>query len=253
MKSITIQYPVLFGWMKKRVSSTMPEKWAELKPNQLNALVRALNESITEDDLLVELLDLSPYIVKKLDVWQRYWLSRDIHLLSSNAPYGEFIIPVVMNLVPPKKGLSDVSFAEFMYIDTFYMDYLESNTCTDLVNLCSCLYVRPEKLERPTFTGKIDTYKIRNTSPVILESIALNYGLIRTWLQKAYPEVFPEPKKSAEPTNKKKDSGWLGVFDSLVGDDLTNADKYANMPCTEVLRFMNRKVKESKSIKRKTG
>ena len=250
MKHITLTYPILFGLRLKEVQTNHPDKWEELTPSQLVALARLMQLEITEEDLLMEMLGLSRNVIRKLDAFQRYKLSELLDFLKDRTPYDRFIQPEVMGLKAPADGLQDVSFGEFIHIDTFYMNYQERNHPDDCLNLVSCLYVFPDKAgKRPEFTGDITTHRAALMSEAQREAICINYGLIRTWLAKAYPEVFPEPKPG-EKKQKQSGNGWVDVYDSLVGDDLVNSDKYANLSCTEVLRYMNKKIKESRKQKK---
>jgi len=85
-------------------------------------------------------------------------------------------------------------------------------------------------------------------------SIAFNYSLIVSWLQNAYPLIFhspshlPDPAVSVDgirPDIRTKDSGWLKLFESLVGDDLIHRNKYAELPVNVVLNYLTVKYKEN--------
>lgn len=249
MKNITLHIPRRFR-SDIVIHTQHPENWEELLPSQFIALVRVMSAEISENDILMEMLDLPYSIVKKLDAYQRYTLGQLLDFIQNKVPFNRFVIPEIQGLKAPEDGLNDVSFGEFMHIDTFYANYRESEN--DLLNLVSCIYVRhTKKGERPDFNGKIDTHKIQNIHPLKLEAIALNYGLIRTWLEEAYKEVFHTTSATGlDKTNKKQNNGWINVYDSMVGDDLIHAENYFNMPCTEVLRYMNNKVKENRKKKK---
>ncbi len=234
----------------KIINTTHPDNWEELKPSQFIALVRVINGEISENDLLVEMLEQPHDVIKKLDAYQRYRLGQLLDFMQSKAPFNRFIIQETNGLKAPKPGLDDVTFGEFIHMDTFYVDYQESNAKSDLLNLVSCIYVHYKGDERPTFSGRVDLYQAKKLHRLKQEAIALNYGLIRTWLEQAYPEVFPAQKESASTGNSQKGNGWVDVYDSIVGDDLINAEKYFNMPCSEVLRYMNRKIIENRKNKK---
>ncbi|TLX73689.1 hypothetical protein E9993_14625 [Labilibacter sediminis] len=249
MKEITLN--IVRRYRKdKIIHTTHPECWEELTPSQFIALVRVMKGDISEDDILVEMLDLPHKTVENLDLYQRYTLGQLLEFIQNKAPFNRFVIQDISGLKPPEDGLNDVTFGEFMYIDTFYADYQQSNSNDDLLNLVSCIYVRPAKTgERPEFNGRVDTTRVKTFHLLQREAIAMNYGLIRTWLEEAFPEVFPQ-QKEASGKPQKQSNGWIDVYDSIVGDDLVNAEKYFNMPCTEVLRYMNKKVKENRKKKK---
>ncbi|MGV8828253.1 MAG: hypothetical protein ACWA6U_08015 [Breznakibacter sp.] len=251
MKNITIVYPVWFGLRHKKLNATHPDQWEELTAEQLVALVQLMNGTVDEESLMSLMLGLPKRVVRRLDPFQRYKLGELLDFLSSRAPINRFILKFANGLEAPADGLDDVGFGEFIHIDTFYMDYLESQKPEHRLKLVSCLYVMHKDGKRPDFTGRIDTLRSRHISDIEQEAIVLNYGLIRTWLSKAYPEVFPEPKEGSE-NKRAKLNGWLEVFDSLVGDDIVNAERYALKPCMEILRYMNRKIKENRKKRKKS-
>ncbi len=251
MQSITLHIPR--RWRSDKVIHTIhPDNWEELRPSQFIALIRVMNGQISEDDLLVEMLDLPHNVVKKLDAYQRFRLGQLLQFMQSKAPFSRFVLKNIDGLKAPQDGLVDISFGEFIHMDTFYADYQESNTAEKLVSLVACLYVEYAKgeTERPKFNGRIDVCSASAIPDIIQEAIALNYGLIRIWLEEAYPEVFPKQKKAANAGDGKNGNGWVDVYDTLVGDDLINAEKYFMMPCTEVLRYMNRKIIENRKKKK---
>jgi len=252
MRAIALTYPVWFGLRSKTLRTSHPDKWEELTAPQMVALGRLMKGSISDEDLLIEMLNLSRSIIRKFDQYQRYKLGEILAFLQDRAPHDAFIIKEIAGLKAPADKLEDVTFGEFMHIDTFYMDYIESGEANDLLNLVSCIYVFHDKAgKRPLFNGHMDTFRVKMLTDAQQEAISINYGLIRTWLQKAYPEVFPTGNKATGDSKKMRGNGWVDVFDGLVGDDIVNADKYGNMPATEVLRFMNRKMVDKRKRKRK--
>jgi len=48
-----------------------------------------------------------------------------------------------------------------------------------------------------------------------------------------------------EDVKKVKQSGWLKLFESLVGEDLINRDRYAELPVNTVFRHLTTKYKEN--------
>lgn len=252
VKQIILHIPRRFR-RHKVIHTTHPENWEELTPSQFIALVRVMNADISENDILMEMLNLPHNVIKKLDTYQRYTLGQLLDFIQNKAPFNRFVMPEIQGLKAPEDGLSDVSFGEFMFIDTFYANYQEYGSENDLLNLGACIYVQhTKKGERPDFNGKIDTHRIKQIHPLKLEAIALNYGLIRTWLEEAYTEVFPTASSATGSTSsgKRQSNGWIDVYDSIVGDDLINREEYLNLPCMEVLRYMNKKVKENRKKKK---
>jgi hypothetical protein len=253
MKTITLNIPRRFR-SDKIINTTHAENWGELTSSQFIALVRAINNKISEDDLLVEMLNIPHSVIKRLDMMQRYYLGKLLTFIQNRAPFKHFVIKDVEHLYAPADGLSDVTFGEFIFIDTFYTDYQQSNSDEDLLKLIACLYVKHNKQgERVKFTGKVNTSLAKNIHPLKRKAIAMNYDLIRSWLEKNYPEVFPTSSSPVTDKGKTKaeSNGWIDVFDCIVGDDLINSDKYFDKPCAEILRYMDKKIKTNRKKKRK--
>lgn len=74
--------------------------------------------------------------------------------------------------------------------------------------------------------------------------------LIRSWLCKSFPHLFPEPEDADErPSNsprQPKPVNWLSVFDTFVGDNVAQMEHYKAMAATDAFRVMNRRIRESK-------
>lgn len=228
-----------------------PDRWEELSSPQFTALARMLTDdpSIDEITLLSTMLNVPKRVVRRFNMYQKYKLGELLDFLANHAPVNRFVVKKISRLSAPADNLDDVTFAEFIHMDTFYMDYLESKSMEDRAKLVGCIYVRYKEGKRPLFDGNINTNDVALISPADQEGAVLNYGLVRTWLSKAYPEVFPDAEAIGSNTNKRG-GGWLSVYDALVGDDIINADSYANRPCMEVLRYMNRKIKENRKQRR---
>ena len=61
----------------------------------------------------------------------------------------------------------------------------------------------------------------------------------------------PDEKKDEKKKENTKNTGWIKVFDSIVGDDIINSERYATMPVHNVFRYITRKIKEDiKSAKK---
>jgi hypothetical protein len=73
--------------------------------------------------------------------------------------------------------------------------------------------------------------------------------LILVWLQKCYPLIFQEKAETSQDLSSSdkqpKQSQWLKIFESLVGDDLINRDRYAELSVHAVLRYLTNKYKEN--------
>ena len=249
MNTIFIKYPGLFFLGHRNIRCSHPASWNELTPSQLVAVSRLAENTISEDDLLVEMLGIPHNIVRRIPPEHRYEIGKLLEFIGDEeADLQRFIIKNIGRLKAPADRLKDITFAEFIHIDTFFIDYNETFSNTDLQKLVACLYRPHAKGKRIEFTGDIDISAVAGKHLQVLKAVEINYSLVRRWITRAYPEVFPKNKGNA---GNKSRGGWLAVFDSLVGDDIINEDNYAKMPVHEALRYMNRKIIESRKQKHK--
>ena len=168
-------------------------------------------------------------------------------------------------LLAPTDKLQSMTFQHFMTVDTFFSWYLYTGRDIYLRQFVAALYMQPHEdfqshdIER---TSKL-IFQGRPREKELCEAISCNWALIREWLSASYPFLFPafsvsggsasapfSPQASAEPMPKKQRPGsWLEIFDSLVGDDLTRILSYQTLPAIDVIRIINRKIKEQKTKK----
>lgn len=255
MKRIVLGYK-FWGLFNKAIVTTHPEKWEELTPVQMMAVGRLLTNSINEEECMAVMLNVAVNVVKRFDTWQRYNLGCLLEFLKDNTPHNRFLIPSLGRFHAPADDLSDLPFEDFMFADTFFADYAETGNKTKL-HLCVAALYREKDSNGKRLYWDEDiaeqwALELSRHSNATMEAIAANYGLVRAWLQKAYPNVFPAPVESDDkkPRKKPTGNGWLDVFDQLVGDDIANDTKYLHMRAMNVLRYMERKIKENRKRKR---
>lgn len=249
MKDIALEIPR--PWRTaKMVLRKHPEHWHELTTAQFIALLRLMNKDISEDDLLMEMLDLPVHVLRRIEPYQRYVLSKSLHFLQDTMPMNQFIIGHTNGLHAPAKGLANVSFGEFIFMDTYFLDLCDDEKMALHHSIrhkfIACLYTPLVKGKRPEFTGAVNTSKAEKVNALFKQGIVLNYGLVRTWLERAYPLVFPKEEKSAKKGIKKQGNGWIDVLNCLVGDDLLSEEQWLKKPCCRVLDFMNRQIKQNR-------
>lgn len=251
MNHITLVYPRFFKWFPKSVSASHPSRWEELTADQFLAISNVKPGKRQEEKIIHIMTGLPRRAVRKLDVFHRYRLAQLLSFLSNPEPVNKFIFQRVDDLLAPKERLKGVTFEAFIHADTYFLDWHESQD-DEYLNKMIAVFYRPEKNKKqlPFDADTVEdrAKRIASWDKKTRDCIALNYGMLRQWLCKSYPCVFPESSDGSEDKKKRKKkpagSGWIGVYDSLVGDDIINSDAYAKKPLHEVLRYMNRKLKE---------
>ena len=239
MNNITIKYHRFF--QERTIETTFPSCWSEMTPRQFLALTSRPDDI----SLLSVMLDVPKKIVKHFSLLQIYDLAHLFDFIQKDQKVSSFTletlrIPGIGTLYAPLPKLQEMTFLQFVYVDTFYMNYATNPRPETLYKLASYLYSPKSGFSK--LFADINTEKIQKIDHETLEAISLNYGLIRKWITERYPLVFPRTKQEI----KKGGTTWLDVFDNVVGDDLKDRDQYATVPINAVFRFLTKKIKESR-------
>ncbi len=259
MVNITLEYqPFSFFSYKRKLTGSFPSSFEELSAPQLIAIAGLINQTVSETSFLKSMTGIKKFRIKKLDDYQRYQLMLLFEPFTEIKPYHTFIIPQINTpatiLYSPKPKLSGVTFGQFIFAESYFTSYQADKNKIDLHKFIASLYL--PKL-RHFNEDKIAAAAliVSRVKPEIPDAIVINYVLIKEWLALAYPLVFQHDQEDEETGKPKKlnkpntSSAWLKIFENVVGDDLINQDKYAQLPLHNVLRWMTTKIKEN--IKRK--
>ena len=265
MKNITVIYrPLSSLALERKLFLLVPNHWGELTVDQLIAIISLYKEQISELEFLSKMTGIPVKILSKLSEFERFELLDLFEFISEIKPYHQFIIRKVKpgywksSLYAPKEKLKGITFGQFIFADTYFLNYQASKDETDLNKFIASLYLlKNEKFseaiinERYPQIAKVD-WKIR-------EAIALNFQLIHEWLSLAYPLIFQkheeltstssvsgEPLPEREAVEGKHDPNqWIKVFQNFVGDDILHDDIWAEKPINTIFSFMTRKYKEN--------
>ena len=249
MIAIAIEYPILF--FKRTATGKAPSTWAELTQQQFIAISRTVNGIEPDFRFLSVLTGINQSLLKKLSPFDLFKLSEAIDFIGrAGNSYSEFLIAKIpgTDFVAPKPKLAGLIFGQFIYTESYYNDWLSGKDETTLNKFIASLYLnREEKFKSEEIGNKAE--KIKSVRMDIRQAIAFNYGLMMIWLQKCYPLIFQDTSgTNTEPPPAKersRSSSWLKTFESLVGDDLINQDRYAELSVHAVLRYLTNKYKES--------
>jgi hypothetical protein len=262
MVEIKLEYQAFpFLNYAKIIHGTYPSTFGELKPEQLIAIARLLNQTISDTEFLKFMTGFKKSTINKLDEYQRYQLMILFEPFTLVTPYNEFIIPRIATwtteFFSPKPKLAQMTFAQFIFVESYFVSYQTDKKPLDLYKFVASLYLPQSRAFSEDDISASELY-FAKVKQEILEAVVINYVLIKEWLANAYPMVFQKEdeefdenyeleKKSLKKPNHN--SGWLKIFESVVGDDLVNHDRYAILPLHNVLRWMSKKIIEN--IKRK--
>lgn len=271
-KPVTIKYrPISFIPAYRTVSGSFPQNWGEVSAKQIIAIACLYKNCISDVAFLKRMTGIPAHVLKRTDDYERFKLMEQLEFISDRRAYHEFIIKTLPStrfaaqgalrslslskgamLFAPEPKLKAVTFGQFIFADTYFSNYLESNDENDLNKFIAALYLRKyEKFDeqliqkRHSAIGKID----RTTR----EAIVINYQLIREWLSLAYPLIFQkrnemisdESSPEQRSVSKSDSSIWIKIFQNFVGDDILHDEEWASKPVNTIFAYMTRKNKEN--------
>lgn len=239
MHEIKITYKSFFR--NREIITSFPTTWSEMNCRQFTALHKRQDDTT----LLAVMLNVPKRIVRKMNLHQVYELAKLFDFIQKDTKTSSFNIesvcfPGLGTLYAPRPKLADMTFLQFIYVDSFYMQYAETANPDILRDFIAHLYTPGTGYDKKSADQAVP--KLKKADLQIFEAIALNYGLVRKWIADRYPLIFPAQKQSFG----KKSGSWAEIFEDIVGDDLKDQDKYAEIPINSVFRFITRKIKESR-------
>lgn len=254
MQEVKVRYrPV--GWLpfERSLKGRFPGKWEEVTPRQLIAL-SSLSESDEFSKLLSLFSGLPPKVCRRMDAIQQSELWKLNGWMEHDLSFNRFLIPEVnaggITLHAPRESLRGVTFGRFVFLDTAFIQYRQDGEEADLDRFIASLYIP----QGAVFTDELPL----ENEPKVLQipwkvklAIAFNYTLVRQWLAGRYPLLFSLPpdrndQGAAAPGDKKSDPRvWIRVYESIVGDDIVNHDRYGDIPLHNVLRYLTAHTKEN--------
>lgn len=260
MLTIEVKYrPVSWLPFTLKAESKVPQNWGDVSQKQLLAIASLYKSAISDIAFLKSMSGLKKRILNKLSDFEHYKLMEIFEFIGDQKPYHEFIIrklsvshhPV---LYAPSPKLKGVSFGQFIFADTYFANYQQSNDETDLNKFIASLYLgKNEKFEERLIQERFDS--IGRVEPTIRQAIVLNYQLIHEWLALAYPLIFQKREEmifddSREQSRPASDqSPWIKVFQNFVGDDILHDEVWAAKPVNTIFAYMTRKYKENARTK----
>lgn len=274
MICIDIEYRSWWWPFTRRVRGFAPTRWWEMDESHFIAVVRTILGDITEDEYWAALFGLPRRIVAQLDPWHRHVLGQQLKWMETGkSESSRFFIRRIGRLLAPDDALGSMSLQQFMTVDTFFIQYTDTISDEkprgDVARLCrmvAALYLRPGETYFAQHRGD-RVADIEGNARILIKAplcktwgVYLNWVMIRNWLSRAYPMLFPESdddKNSTSDTSAKNDkknegkrrtrklSAWLDTFDSFMGNDIAHLDTYRKMAATDAFRLMNKRIRNA--------
>jgi len=256
MLEIEIKYrPIYWIPFIRKVKSNVPQNWSDVTQKQLIAISNLYKSSISDMDFLKAMTGLKKGVVSKLSDFEHFKLMEIFAFIGDQKPHHEFIVrklsvshqPV---LYAPSPMLKGVTFGQFIFADTYFANYQQSNDENDLNKFIASLYLgKNEKFEERLIQEQFES--IGKLELNIRQSIVLNYQLIHEWLALAYPLIFQKQSETISNASTDKASpisdstSWIKVFQNFVGDDIIHDEVWAAKPVNTIFSYMTRKYKEN--------
>ncbi len=207
---------------------------------------------IPETEILAYFLGIKKNVAVLLDDYQRYCIAIELDFMKDFKPFYSFVIREIKGLTSPRPSLEGMSFAQFMFTDTYNEIAVTADDNSQLNKFIACLYLPEGKaFDDQLIQDRADYVEIF-ILPEEKTAINLNYRLVKEWLCNQYPLIFNKPSDDHEeslPSNtavdRNRGSNWVKLYESLVGDDIVNQDKYAALPLHTIFRYLTQKIKEN--------
>jgi len=248
---IFLEIEYRFSIFTRRAIGSAPVAWNELSEQQFIEISRLVNGKEIDFQFLSVMTSFSKRLIKALSPYQLTKLSDQIDFIGNNSKSHNYFFSSKLKetkLYSPKPKLAGMTFGQFIFADTYYNTWLMDKDDETLNKFIASLYLlRNEKFNEDTISEK--KRLIENLPKDLRLSISFNYSLIISWLQHSYPLIFTSPVDQTDPKREVKirlsNSGWLKIFESLVGEDLINRNKYAKLPLHTVFNYLTTKYKEN--------
>lgn len=248
----------------KFITSQIPESLSEATGQQFTALLALSQGRIAEEPFFLTFFGIPEKLLPRLDLWQMYVLTDQLREIWKADKIDHFPIEDIrimpngkakmLRLVAPHPQLKGMTFQQFMTVDQFYQWYIYTAKPQYLFSMVASLYLEEGKAFKDTDLGSVITRLETSDHRWLCEGLVFNWCMIRAWLSDAYGSLFPtapeaqDGQKAARPV-KQRPGSWLNIFDTLVGDDLTRIETYKELPCMDVIRILNKRIKEQKNPK----
>ena len=240
MTDIVLQYKPL-GLFNITYKRKMPQRWDDLSPHQLITISEIYEKNLADHVVVSRMLNIPRFFTKRLHPFQLFCTVDTLDFISQFKPCDNFIIKNIQHLKAPKPKLQDVTWGQFIFVDSYYNNHVSTNNPETLNKFITALYTTGP-FNKDMVTQNINIAK--ELPEQTKQAISINYRLVLEWLMSKYPTVFKKPKED-DKGDKFSAPDWVKIHDSIVGDDIVNSDRYTQLPVHDVFRLLTRKIKEN--------
>lgn len=240
MREIVVERRI-FG-RRLRARRAVPSSWSEMSEEGMRAFGEVLAGKADDVSFFKGMFSLPWWA--SLSSWQMYCIMDCMGFLTDmSVGIDRFLIGSLCGgrLSAPERRLNGVTLMQWMMVDTYFSKYArhESDEMLDL--FVAHLYT----VKGVSFEKAVDVDAVRCESRGVKLAVAVNFGLVKNWLSKGFPFLFPEGDGDGK-GGTVKGTQWLDVFDAFVGDDVAMIDRYERLPVLTAFRILNRRILDSK-------
>lgn len=248
MKEIQLKYSK--GLCSRTIKLHVPSAYNEMKQHQFIAVAAIANGLIGEIYFFKRYFGLAESLLVRLDEFQLYQLGETLNFLKTDKPDGKMLLREINGVKAPHDKLAGMSLQQFMTVDTFFSWYKLTKKTSWIEQMACNLFMREgedffSEYPEPDIAYREKLTLFEGWDEELKMATLLQWSLIKVWLSKVYPELFAP----GDDSQKEEPSKWLDIFDSFVGDEVADMDKYKRMECMDALRIMNRRIKEARNEK----
>ena len=254
MKHVKITYK------KKVYERDIATEWRELDGEGMKLAAQLWCGGLRSDRLIAEYYNIPLNVVHALGDYLTYCLLELTQWMQClDDAVDDFKIEVLPDTIyfAPGARLSGCTLEQFMIADTHFQRYAISQDADHLTLFIAALY-HAKRQRDDDMAAKVKT--VEGLDETVKQTVFLNFILVRRWLSRSYPFLFPPQQEADDDDGEKlrnkpkkwkkpRTTDWLSIFDAFMGDDVAFIERYKRMSALDAFRLMNRRIKQSRQPK----
>lgn len=256
---------------KRAEKLDVPESWAELDGRQLKlaCLYRTLQAGSTKNMLETarRILGAGRRMWRRIPPAQKCLMCEELlgFIIKDTPSFRDNKIPTVRAGLRRLRGfddmLSDVTWEEFIYADTFMLRGMYREAVAALYRPANPLTGKKKPFSDEEFSR--NSNRIGRLDDLTVTALAVNFRAVRkASVEEKNRHLFPpaddtyidgEKMKtdSTKPQAPSQDAGWADTHHLLMGDNAYEERKFLDSKATTIICWINRRIRESKERERR--
>jgi hypothetical protein len=247
------------------IQLTLPKRWGDLKPGQLEKVAAIFLRYHDKHEFLIQCFFLfSGWRIVRWMMWlatdatyfyfkkkgeKVFYVSSELfsQLVGNlqwilNGFYVPSYVPKLKGFPTPRQLLYEITVEQFLTAENYYNGFSEKGDIKQLDKMLACLYC-----DSFTATNLGKAAKVIGRRPISSRYAAfLWFSGVKTWLRTKYPYVF---SSSGNVEEVPPDAVVFNLLSSLNDGDITRNEKILKTRMHEAFFELNNKIEYSKSHK----